>query len=120
MVYIWKRGWVLALVLIFPLFVHAQDQTALAPTEIKGQALYIPFPVAITLDGKVDDWMGVPSAVVDRGTMLLSKPGRMALRQMIPRSAVSVIYRLHGVTSTTSARIPPMRWLSIGTRCWCG
>jgi glycosyl hydrolase family 9/cellulase-like Ig domain-containing protein/cellulose/xylan binding protein with CBM9 domain len=70
-----KRGWVLALMLLFPLFVHAQDQTSLAPAEIKGQAMYIPFPVAITLDGKVDDWAGVPSAVVDRGTMLSSKPG---------------------------------------------
>src|SRR6187397_1626511 len=70
-----KPGWVLALMLLFPLFVHAQDQTSLAPAEIKGQVLYIPFPVAITPDGKVDDWNGVPSAVVDRGSMLWSKAG---------------------------------------------
>src|SRR5689334_5994316 len=68
------RGWVLALLLLVPLFVHAQDNT-LAPAEIKGQVLYIPFPVAITLDGKVDDWQGVPSTTVDRGSMLSSKPG---------------------------------------------
>ena len=39
----------------------------LAPPEIKGQAVYIPFPVKITLDGKLDDWAGVPLTKVDRG-----------------------------------------------------
>lgn len=38
-----------------------------APAEIKGEVVYIPFPVKITLDGKIDDWAGIPVQAVDRG-----------------------------------------------------
>jgi endoglucanase len=43
-------------------------QTPLAPAEIVGKAVYVPFPVAITIDGKADDWAGVPAQAVDRGS----------------------------------------------------
>lgn len=38
-----------------------------APAEITGEVVYIPFPVKITLDGKIDDWAGIPVQAVDRG-----------------------------------------------------
>jgi len=47
---------------------------ALAPPEIPGVAVYIPFPVDITLDGDLADWAGVTPIVVDRGTMLSDDP----------------------------------------------
>jgi len=42
-------------------------QASLAPAEIPGVAIYIPFPVTISLDGRLDDWKGVPTQTVDRG-----------------------------------------------------
>jgi len=38
------------------------------PPETPGQVLYIPFPVQITLDGKLDDWEGLPTYYVDHGS----------------------------------------------------
>ncbi|MCQ3931413.1 MAG: hypothetical protein DPW16_13230 [Chloroflexi bacterium] len=53
----------------------AQDGgSPLAPAEIPGEALYIPFPVAITLDGDLSDWAGVPVSVVDRGPSPSANP----------------------------------------------
>lgn len=54
-----------ALLLLFAVPITAQEM--LAPAEIDRQALYIPFPVAITLDGETTDWEGVPAATVDDG-----------------------------------------------------
>ncbi len=45
-----------------------------APPEVKGQAVYIPFPVKITVDGKLDDWAAVPMTTVDRGPAVSSDP----------------------------------------------
>jgi endoglucanase len=42
-------------------------EASLAPPEIPGKAVYAPFPVAIALDGNIDDWAGVPLQTVDRG-----------------------------------------------------
>jgi endoglucanase len=42
-------------------------QASLAPAEIAGKAVYVPFPVAISIDGKTDDWAAVPRQTVDRG-----------------------------------------------------
>jgi endoglucanase len=42
-------------------------QDSLAPEEIGGTAVYIPFPVSISLDGNLDDWKLVPMQTVDRG-----------------------------------------------------
>lgn len=62
--------------LLFLLFavVPVSAQEPLAPDEITGQVIYIPFPVAITLDGSLDDWAGVPVITVDRGTQISSDP----------------------------------------------
>jgi beta-glucosidase len=46
----------------------------IAPPEITGQAVYIPFPVNITIDGKLDDWAGVPLTTVDRGPYVSKDP----------------------------------------------
>lgn len=51
----------------------AQDDL-IAPPEIPGEVVYIPFPVEITLDGDLSDWAGVPTVTVDRGTMLSPDP----------------------------------------------
>ncbi len=39
----------------------------LAPDGDPGKTYYAPFPVAITLDGKLDDWNGVPRATLGSG-----------------------------------------------------
>lgn len=46
----------------------------ICPPEIKGEALYIPFPVKITLDGKLDDWAGIPMVFVDKGSPASKDP----------------------------------------------
>jgi len=42
-------------------------QAALAPPGDQGKTVYVPYPVAIQLDGNLEDWKGVPLNVVDRG-----------------------------------------------------
>jgi len=49
-------------------------QAALAPAEIEGKAVYVPFPVAVSLDGKLDDWAGVPMQTVARGPSVSKDP----------------------------------------------
>ncbi len=51
----------------------AQD-APLAPEEIRGEVVYIPYPVPLTLDGDLSDWAGVPWVTVDRGTQLSPDP----------------------------------------------
>lgn len=55
-----------ALALVFST-IAGYAQAPLAPPEIQGEAVYIPFDVAITLDGDLSDWVGIPVSVVDRG-----------------------------------------------------
>jgi len=50
----------------------AQDQ--LAPEPLPGEAVYIPFPVAITLDGDLADWADIPQITVDTGTQISLDP----------------------------------------------
>jgi beta-glucanase (GH16 family) len=38
----------------------AQDKGTIAPDQIPGMAVYVPFPVSITVDGNTDDWKGIP------------------------------------------------------------
>lgn len=52
----------------------AQDDALLAPEEITGEVVYVPFPVAITLDGDTSDWAGVPVTTVERGPQTSSDP----------------------------------------------
>ncbi|MBN1410146.1 MAG: family 16 glycosylhydrolase [Spirochaetales bacterium] len=46
----------------------AQSKGNIAPDQIPGVAVYIPFPVTITLDGKLNDWEGIPVQRVETGT----------------------------------------------------
>jgi endoglucanase len=54
--------------------VPAAAQSELAPPQVDGEAVYVPFPVEITLDGKLDDWANVPSNTVTRGLMTSPDP----------------------------------------------
>lgn len=45
----------------------ATPASLVVPPEIPGEALYIPFPVKINVDGNLADWAGVPAIFVDRG-----------------------------------------------------
>lgn len=38
----------------------AQSKGTIAPDQIPGIAVYVPYPVAITTDGNLDDWKGIP------------------------------------------------------------
>lgn len=69
---------VLSLLLIALSLVPVAAQEALVPDEITGEVVYIPFPVAITLDGSLDDWAGVPVITVDRGNQLSPDPTQNA------------------------------------------
>lgn len=60
----------LALVIGAPL----AAQEMIAPPDVEGEVVYIPFPVTITLDGDLDDWANIPSVTVDRGPMTSSDP----------------------------------------------
>jgi endoglucanase len=55
----------LALMLCLLMPTLAQD--ALAPAEVAGVAVYVPFPLSITLDGDLSDWAGVPFQTVTGG-----------------------------------------------------
>jgi endoglucanase len=49
-------------------------QGMLAPPAIPGVAVYVPFPVAIILDGDLSDWAGIPTVTVETGPMTSSDP----------------------------------------------
>lgn len=51
-------------------FVQAQD----IPAPIPGEALYIPFPVSISVDGNLDDWAGIPTETVVSGPTMSDDP----------------------------------------------
>ncbi len=59
---------------IFGTPVYAQNDGPLAPPEIPGEAIYVPFPVSITLDGDLADWEGVPTVTVTKGPMTSPDP----------------------------------------------
>ena len=71
-----KRALIMLVFLLLSLTLSAPltAQDALAPAEITGEVVYIAFPVAITLDGNLDDWAGVPQVTVDRGTQTSPDP----------------------------------------------
>lgn len=49
-----------AVVLLAGAPAFAQSKGTIAPDQLPGIAVYVPYPVAISLDGKLDDWKGVP------------------------------------------------------------
>ena len=46
--------------------------STLAPVGKTGEIFYAPFPVAISLDGKLDDWNGVPQGTLGSGDTAMS------------------------------------------------
>jgi endo-1,4-beta-D-glucanase Y len=63
-----KNPWlVLSCLVLVGLGSLALTADPVAPPEIEGQTVYIPFPVGIVLDGKLEDWQGVPVQTVARG-----------------------------------------------------
>src|SRR3954465_13429770 len=49
-------------------------QSPIVPPEIPGRGVYIPFPVDIKLDGKLDDWKDIPLIKVDHGSLPSKDP----------------------------------------------
>ncbi len=78
--------------LVLAVTIPAAAQDALAPDEITGEVVYIPFPVTITLDGKLDDWAGVPVETVDRGTLISPDPAQTAAFQFAVAADADTIY----------------------------
>jgi hypothetical protein len=72
------RRWTLLVVLVTLLMAAMPSPVAaaddLAPAEVFGEVVYVPFPMEITLDGEIDDWEGVPEVYVDRGPMTSPDP----------------------------------------------
>ena len=60
--------------IIFLFLLPTVAQEPLAPPEIEGEAVYIPFPVQIVLDGDLGDWSDIPMVTVERGTMTSADP----------------------------------------------
>ena len=54
---------------------RAQSGALLAPPEVPGETVYVPFPVKIKLDGKLDDWQNIPVQVVKTGPYTSAVPG---------------------------------------------
>ncbi len=63
------------LVLVVSLPAQAQTGGPLAPAEIPGEVIYVPFPVSIKLDGKLDDWQNIPVQTVTKGPFISATPG---------------------------------------------
>jgi endo-1,4-beta-D-glucanase Y len=56
------------------LTVHAQATDLIAPPEIPGDAVYVPYPVHILIDGDLSDWAGIPVQTVTKGPYVSSDP----------------------------------------------
>jgi endoglucanase len=59
--------------LVFGLLSLIAQNLALPP-EVAGEALYIPFPVAISVDGALDDWAGAQLITVTQGPYTSDNP----------------------------------------------
>lgn len=51
-----------------------EEPSVTIPAEIPGEVVYIPFPVVITVDGNLDDWIDLPEIMVDRGPTPSTNP----------------------------------------------
>ncbi len=49
---------------------EAADDGLLAPEQVRGVAVYVPFDVPITIDGKLGDWAAIPVQTVDYGPVV--------------------------------------------------
>lgn len=75
-----------------------------APDQIPGEAVYIPFPVTITLDGKLDDWAGIPVQKVSTGTMKSPDPKQNQFFEFsVAADATNLYVYMHSVDSNIIA-----------------
>ena len=66
----------IAIIVLFGFAGGASAQGDLpVPPEVPREAVYIPFPVEIVLDGDLSDWSNIPFITVTEGTMLSSIAG---------------------------------------------
>ena len=72
---------------------NAQDNDNwLAPPEVDGAAVYIPFPVEITLDGDLSDWDNIQPVTVTRGPYTTGNPAENEhVQQGITHQAVLTV-----------------------------
>ena len=54
----------------------AKGVAPLAPAQVDGVVVYVPFPANITVDGKLDDWAGVPVETVTKGPLISPDPSQ--------------------------------------------
>ncbi|TET52124.1 MAG: hypothetical protein E3J64_05725, partial [Anaerolineales bacterium] len=68
--------WLAAAVLLIgtTLAMAGGGDTTIAPLAVPGEAIYIPFPVEIVLDGQLSDWDEVPAVRVTKGPMQSPDP----------------------------------------------
>lgn len=64
----------LLFILVLGVLPAAAQDDLLAPPEVPGEAVYIPFPVEITLDGETDDWAQIPHVTVTQGPYTSDDP----------------------------------------------
>lgn len=69
-------------------------QGELAPGGIPGQTVYIPYPVRIAIDGKLDDWKNVPEIKVVKGPHVSKDPaenGDFSFRLAAEGNSLSIL-----------------------------
>lgn len=62
-----RRSLLLVMLLVMPV-VAQDDEQPIVPPGVAGELVYVPFPVAIELDGDLSDWDGIPTYTVTTGT----------------------------------------------------
>ncbi len=100
-----KTGIVISILLVLA-FVCVLPATAQnkAPDAIPGEVVYIPFPVAITVDGKLDDWAGIPVQKVDTGIKKSPDPKQNQVFDFALASDGTLLYiYMHSVDSNIVA-----------------
>jgi endoglucanase len=79
---------------------NAKGVAPLAPPQIPGVAVYVPFPVKITVDGKTDDWAGVPVETVTTGPLISPDPTQNGSYSFqVAADASNVYIHMSAVTS---------------------
>ncbi len=67
---LWRVAACALLLCSFATMLTAQDKGTIAPDQIPGAVVYIPYPVSIKPDGNLDDWKGIPVQRVSLGQKL--------------------------------------------------
>src|SRR4030095_9724082 len=77
------------------LFKSANAQsTPLAPQGVVGEYIYVPFPVAVKLDGETKDWVNVPVQTFENGPQRSQEPekrGKVQVRLAADEKSLYVL-----------------------------